>query len=111
MPTSNSQTFQIFLDEMQKHVESRRAVMILDNASWHKPKKLNWGKIDALYLPPYSPDFNPIERIWLNMKQSFFNMFTADTHDALTDRLIEALCFYIDRPDLCKSICGMGNFI
>lgn len=111
MPKSNTQTFQIFLDRIQKHVISRRAIMILDNATWHKPKKLNWGKIEPLFLPPYSPDFNPIERLWLNMKQTFFNMFTAITHDDLTNRLIDALCFYIDRPSLCKSICRMGNFI
>jgi len=111
MPTSNTRSFQIFLDEMQRHVQSRRAVMILDNASWHKPKILDWGRIQPVYLPPYSPDFNPIERLWLNLKQNFFNLFTANTHDALTNRLADALCFYIDRPELCKSICRVGGFI
>jgi len=43
MPTSNTRSFQIFLDETQRHIQSRRAVMILDNASWHKPKMLDWG--------------------------------------------------------------------
>lgn len=111
MPTSNTQTFQIFLNEMQKHIDSTSAVMILDNASWHKPGKLNWGRIIPFYLPPYSPDFNPIERLWLNMKQNFFNIFSARTHEALTNRLIDALCFYIDRPELCRSICRVGDFI
>ncbi len=61
----NTESFQIFLDHMQKEIGSGRVVMIMDNASWHKTKALRWGRIEPLYLPPYSPDFNPIERIWL----------------------------------------------
>ena len=73
-------------------------------------KNARLGSIQPIYLPPYSPDFNPIERLWLNLKQNFFNLFTAHTHDALTNRLADALCFYIDRPELRKSILQTGKF-
>ena len=45
----------------------------MDNASFHKSFKL--GKIASkfdvqiLYLPPYSPDLNPIEKVWANFKK------------------------------------------
>ncbi len=107
MPTSNTFTFQLFLDEMQKYISSeKRVILILDNAGWHKTKALNWGGIEPFYLPAYSPDLNPIERLWLDIKERFFNSFTAVELDELTDHLIEALRYYIYRPSICKSLCG-----
>jgi transposase len=43
---------------------NKKVILVLDNASWHKAKSLNWHHIEPVYLPPYSPDFNPIERFW-----------------------------------------------
>lgn len=47
-------------------------VLILDNASFHKSieirKLVESHNCEILYLPPYSPDLNPIEKYWANMK-------------------------------------------
>jgi len=46
--------------------------IILDNASFHRKKalrKLARGKVRLLFLPPYSPDYNRIEKTWANMKR------------------------------------------
>jgi transposase len=49
-----------------------RSVIILDNASFHKGKEMQQALEAAghvlLYLPPYSPDLNPIERKWAQAK-------------------------------------------
>ncbi len=42
----------------------------MDNASWHKRKTTHWHNWQPMYLPPYSPDLNPIERIWLTIKHA-----------------------------------------
>ncbi len=106
MPFVNTQTFQMFINEMQNNIGNKKAVLILDNASWHKTRSLNWGNITPVFLPPYSPDFNPIERIWLSLKNSFFSTFFAKTHDELSSRLEFALRFFTFNPEVCISICG-----
>jgi len=52
-PYVDTAVFQIFLNEMQNHVGDKRVIMILDNASWHKTRVLNWGRITPVFLPPY----------------------------------------------------------
>lgn len=62
---SDSDTFQAFLDASDKSIDLQRAksILIVDNTSWHNNKMMDWQGWEFLYLPPYSPDFNPIERI------------------------------------------------
>jgi hypothetical protein len=59
------------VEEMAKEIPEKpdkRQILILDNASWHKVKRINWHHLEPMYLPSYSPDFNPIERLWLRVK-------------------------------------------
>ncbi|MDB6122078.1 MAG: hypothetical protein JWQ71_1071 [Pedosphaera sp.] len=61
----DTEVFQVYLEELAKvipKVEGKRQFLIMDNASWHKAARLNWYHFEPVYLPPYSPDFNPIER-------------------------------------------------
>jgi hypothetical protein len=107
MPFVNTEIFQIFINEMQLYLDqSKRNIIILDNAKWHITQKLDWGRLEAKYLPAYSPDLNPIEGLWLVIKNNFFTWFQTDSHDALDDHLEMALKFYIENPFSVKSICG-----
>ena len=61
---------------------------MLDNATFHKSKHLHRiGKennVELLYLPPYSPELNPIEKLWANLKQFWRN----HCHLSLVDMII-----------------------
>jgi hypothetical protein len=48
-------------------------ILIMDNATWHRRKATHWLRWQPKYLPPYSPDLNPIERIWLAINARWFN--------------------------------------
>lgn len=106
LPEMNTSIFQLFLDEMQKWIGKKRVVMIVDNATWHKAKALDWGRIEPMYLPSYSPDLNPIEGIWLDLKEKYFSTFTARDWIEHQKRLVSALRYYIFNPSICKSICN-----
>jgi transposase len=50
----------------------------MDNASFHPPKKLKnlcrRHGMGLLFLPAYSPDYNPIEKTWANMKRALIDI-------------------------------------
>lgn len=106
----DTDVFQFFLDEMAKAVPKKKGVrqlLILDNASWHKAARLNWHHFEPKFLPGYSPDFNPIERLWLRLKADWFWDFIARTPEELTERLCTALKSFIDSPAKTASICSI----
>lgn len=104
----DSVTFQVFLDNLAEEnppVAGRRSILVLDNASWHKSKSLNWHHFEPEYLPPRSPDLNAIERLWLRIKADWFNGWIAKSGQELQERIIEALRSLFDQPSILQSQC------
>jgi len=70
--------------------------IIMDNASFHPKKELykmaDRYSVKLLFLPPYSPDFNPIEKFWANLKRWLRNFlcFYDSLHTALWSWIV---CF------------------
>ena len=90
---NDTEVFACFLEHANRDVQRERPrnLLIMDNASWHKSKKLPWGAFEPVFLPSYSPDFNPIERLWLIVKAEWFTDFIAKDTEALMQRLDQAL--------------------
>lgn len=64
----NSKSFIKFLKRIEKIYRGKNIIIILDNAKWHKSKKV-WNyllghKIYLEFLPPYCPNLNPTEKVW-----------------------------------------------
>jgi transposase len=107
VPHSDTELFQAFLDTMAKEVpaEGKRIWLILYNASWHKSKVLNWHPIEVKFLPPCSPDFNPIERLWQYLKGHQLAGYLTKDGKELSDKLETSIRELLDQPDLLKSVC------
>ena len=106
----DTDVFQYFLDHLAETVPKQAGVrqfLVLDNASWHKATRLNWHHFQPVYLPGYSPDFNPIERLWLRLKADWFWDFIARTDEELIDRLCTALRSFMDQPGKTASLCSI----
>jgi len=108
---SDSATFQAFLDEAHKTVTFQRTtnVLIMDNASWHRRKSTKWHSWSPKYLPPYSPDLNPIERIWLTMKAHWFNNYVSKNEEQLLERLDQAILDVINDPKKTQKTSAIGT--
>ena len=86
--TLKAQQFQHFLEELLlRYKDSGKILLVLDNTRAHHAKALNpfleinREKLELLFLPPYSPDLNPMERFWKFLRKqvthnTFFGTFT-----------------------------------
>jgi len=75
LPWCNADNFQIFLDSLSNQNPEEFKIMVLDNGAFHKAKKLRIPENIALvFLPPYSPELNPAEKMWAKYKRQFTNL-------------------------------------
>jgi transposase len=71
----NSATFKKHLKKVIKSLQDEKLIIVLDNVKYHHAKKLkpfleqNREQLELMFLPPYSPDLNPIERVWWFMRK------------------------------------------
>jgi transposase len=64
----------------------RHVVLVLDQAGWHVAKHLKTpDNLTLLHLPPYSPQLNPIERLWLYLREHYLSHRVYVDEDALGD--------------------------
>ena len=105
MPHCNADTFQIFLDEFSKQSKEEFRILLLDNGAFHKAAKLIIPKnIALLFLPPYSPELNPAEKIWWKMKRAFsgklhksldkVSEFIANQVKIVSSSTVKSICAY-----------------
>ncbi len=70
MPHCNSDTFQTFLEHLSKLDEEEFKIVILDNGAFHHAKSLIVpANIAFIFLPAYSPELNPAEKVWWMIKR------------------------------------------
>jgi len=111
VPYVDSEWFKQFISELVRmtkpqHEAGRTVVLVLDNASWHKVKTLPTEHIELKFLPPYSPDLNPIEHLWLVLKQRWFNNHHCNTHEELSQRVDQAIGSFLEDPATVRSVCA-----
>lgn len=76
--TLDAEVFENFLEKILQSYPSRQIYLVLDNARIHHAKKLQpyltqHPRLKLVFLPPYSPDLNPIEGLWRWIKDSCIN--------------------------------------
>jgi len=107
LPDVNSECMQIFLDEVASRHPDDNIVMVLDGAGWHKSKSFRLAEnMRLLFLPPYSPELNPQEHLWDELREKHFHNRVFDSIRALEDHLVIALRDLESTPSRVKSITG-----
>lgn len=92
MPYCNTECMQIFLNQLQSTFSDEIIVLVCDGAAWHKSGTLKVpDQITILHIPPYTPEMNPIEQIWHELRTKGFHNEVFSTLEKVVDRLCETI--------------------
>jgi transposase len=105
LPTLNAVNMQIFIDSFSKKIpKNKHIVMILDGSRAHKNGILHTNKNLTLYfLPPYSPELNPIEILWLFIKKKYLSFKLYNNIEEIDEK--GSWAWNKITPEMIKSIC------
>lgn len=107
LPTVSSKVMDLFLKEFSKTLaEDEHAVMVLDGAGWHNTKSLTVpSNITLVHQPPYAPECNPVERIWLFLRERLLSLQVWPDQEAIVNACCQAWNALIDEPGRIQSLC------
>ena len=73
LPYSNTEMMNMFLEQVSVEFSEYFIIMQVDQAGWHTSKDLVIPKnIRLIYQPAYSPELNPVEHIWEELRENYF---------------------------------------
>ncbi len=102
-PSKSSDLFIKLAHELVRRFPDRRVHLVVDNYIIHKSKKTKRalekldGKVVVHFLPSYSPEYNPIERVWLDLHTAVTRNHRQDGIDALMEAVKRYLADYDGR--------------
>jgi len=107
----NSETYIRFLKEVLSRTR-KHTILIHDNAPYHKSVAVqnflakNSKRLRVYRLPPYSPDYNPIEQLWKKIKKEGTHMQFFPDFESLCAKVEETLLYFKDAPSEVLSLFG-----
>ena len=103
MPYCNTACMNIFLNELSKQFPDDIIFLCCDGAAWHKANSLQIpDNIRLFFIPPYTPEMNPIEQIWKEIRKMGFRNEIFATLDKVVYRLCDTICALL--PQTISSI-------
>jgi len=104
-PTVNTDYMNAHLQFISAQVlPGNHAILVLDQAGWHKAQGLKVPQnLTLLHLPAYSPELNPVERVWAYLRSHYLSNRLFNDYDQLFD-VTSAAWNRLDQERL-KSIC------
>ena len=92
LPYANTWAMQRHIEEIGRHVSPGAiAVVLMDNAGWHKTTKLVWpANLRPLFIPPGCPELNAAENIWQYMRQTWLSNRVFPTYTEIVDAACDA---------------------
>ncbi len=93
MPYCDTSCMNIFLEELSNQCKEDYIILVCDGAVWHKSKGLKIPpNIKIMFIPPYTPEMNPIEQIWKEIRTVGFKNEIFPNLNKVIDRLSDTIC-------------------
>ena len=111
----NAETFLVFLKQLKQTAcpSGRRVVVILDNARYHHGKlhkdwrALHCKQFQLDYLPPYSPELNPIERVWKLTRRKCLHNLHFEELSQVTDAVESQFAIWSKPNQPLRQLCAI----
>lgn len=104
-PYCNTAAMNEFLLQLSKQYNNYRIIIILDKAGWHISQSLEISdNIKLLHLNPYSPELNPVELLWREIRRKYFHNIIFENLDEVENTLQKALANYHRQQDEVKKL-------
>jgi transposase len=92
LPTANAEAMSVFLTEVSQRHAHEFVLMVLDGAGWHRAKRLQVpANMRLILLPPWSPQLNPVEHVWDEVREKWFANRVFASLSAVEEQLLTAL--------------------
>ena len=108
----NSASYTAFLARVLQQT-TEHLILIQDGARYHTSADTkrffaqHTQRLTVYQLPSYSPDYNPIEKLWKKLKQQETHLHYFPTFDALTEKVEQALCRFENAPQEILALCSL----
>lgn len=99
----------IFMNEFYRKYKGRNITIIMDGAGWHKDKSYllkSTKNIEIILQPPYSPELNPVEKLWQYIKDHTIKNRTYHNLKDLEDKICEFVKNNLN-PEIIRSVCNV----
>jgi DDE superfamily endonuclease len=107
LPEVHAEAMGLFLAEVAQRHADEFILMVLDGAGWHKAKRLQVpSNMRLVSLPPWSPQLNPAEHVWEELREKFFANRWFETMDQLEEQLVAGLTALETDPERIASLAG-----
>lgn len=107
LPDMYATTLQIFLNTLSLRRPKELNLLIIDGAPCHRAGKDTLSipeNIRIVFLPPYSPECNPTEHLWDEMREKFFHNCVFQDMDAVEQQIVKGLLWLEERPEAVRSL-------
>jgi transposase len=107
-----AESYQAFLQTVLDQTDDRPVILLQDGAKYHTAAAIqpffamHRARLTVYQFPGYSPDYNPIEHLWKNLKKRSTHLRYFATFDELTTSVEEGLAFYRQHPAAVKAAIG-----
>lgn len=104
-PYCNTEAMNEFLQQLSNQYNNYRIILILDKAGWHISQTLKIAdNIKLLHLNPYSPEQNPVELLWREIRRKYFHNVIFQSLDKVETKLQQALLNYHQHKEAVQKL-------
>ena len=105
LPVANAEAMSLFLEEVRNRHPDEYILMFMNQAGWHTASKLKLPKnMELAFLPLYSPELNPQEQIWDELREKHLGNRLFDTLEDVIDAATDGLRALERQTDKIKSL-------